>query len=101
MDTASWIRRYWQEIGLGLFWALELVRDRKTKEPFAVPQDKAARRSLVVDQVVAEMNKRKVVIMGWVSHLLIAPPLIVTEEQIDETVAALDAALAIADDKAA
>ena len=86
--------------GMGLFWALELVRDRKTKEPFAVPQDKAARRSLVVDQVVAEMGKRKVVIMGWVSHLLIAPPLIVTEEQIDETVAALDAALAIADEKA-
>jgi taurine--2-oxoglutarate transaminase len=85
--------------GLGLFWAIELVRDRKTKEPFAVPQDKAARRALVVDQVVAKMLERKVVIMGWVSHLLVAPPLIVTEEQLDETVAALDAALTIADEK--
>ena len=30
------------------------------------------------------------------SHLVIAPPLIVTEAQIDEGVAALDAGLAIA-----
>jgi taurine--2-oxoglutarate transaminase len=47
------------------------------------------------------MLKRKISMMGWVSHLLVAPPLIVTEEQIDETVAALDAALAIADAKVA
>ena len=25
MDTASWIRRYWQEIGLGLFWFANLA----------------------------------------------------------------------------
>ena len=37
--------------------------------------------------------------MGWVSHLVIAPPLIITEEQIDEAVTALDAALDVADAK--
>jgi len=83
--------------GLGLFWAVELVKDRTTKEPFNTPQDKAARKPLVIDQVSAEMTKRGVTVLAWVSHLVIAPPLIVTEEQLDEGIAALDAALSIAD----
>ncbi|WP_434042474.1 MULTISPECIES: aspartate aminotransferase family protein [Sorangium] len=85
--------------GLGLFWAVELVKDRATKEPFNVPQDKAARRPLVVDAVVAEAAKRGVSLMGWVSHLLVAPPLIISEAEIDEGIAALDAALDVADQK--
>jgi taurine--2-oxoglutarate transaminase len=85
--------------GLGLFWALDLVKSRSRREPFNTPQDKAARKPLVVDQVAADMAKRGVSVMAWVSHLIIAPPLIVTEEQIDEGIAALDAALTIADEK--
>lgn len=87
--------------GLGLFWAVELVKDRATKEPFNVPQDKAARRPLVVDAVVAEAAKRGVSVMGWVSHLLVAPPLIISEAEIDEGIAAIDAALDVADQKLA
>jgi taurine--2-oxoglutarate transaminase len=87
--------------GLGLFWAVELVKDRKTKEPMDTPQDKAARRPLVVDAVGAEMMKRGVSVVSWVSHLVLAPPLIVTEADLDEALAALDAALSIADAKAA
>jgi taurine--2-oxoglutarate transaminase len=83
--------------GIGLFWALDLVRDRATREPFNTPQDKAARRPLVVDAVGAECMKRGVAVMSWVSHLVVAPPLIITEAEIDEGVAALDAALEIAD----
>ncbi|APR85281.1 Omega-amino acid--pyruvate aminotransferase [Minicystis rosea] len=85
--------------GLGLFWCVELVKNRATKEPFNTPQDKAARKPLVIDAVAGEMTKRGVTVLSWVSHLVIAPPLIVTEEQIDEGVAALDAALSIADAK--
>jgi len=85
--------------GLGLFWAVELVKNRATKEPMNTPQDKAAKRPLVIDQVAAEMTKRGVTVLAWVSHLVIAPPLIITEEQMDEGIAALDAALAIADAK--
>jgi len=87
--------------GLGLFWAVELVKDRTTKEPFNTPQDKAARKPLVIDQVAAEMTKRGVTVLAWVSHLVIAPPLIVTEAELDEGIAALDAALSIADEKLA
>ncbi|MEO7329725.1 MAG: aminotransferase class III-fold pyridoxal phosphate-dependent enzyme [Minicystis sp.] len=85
--------------GLGLFWAVELVKNRETKEPLNTPQDKAARLPLTIDAVAGEMLKRGVTVLSWVSHLVIAPPLIVTEEQLDEGVAALDAALSIADAK--
>ncbi len=83
--------------GMGLFWAIELVRDRKTKEPLAVPQDKVARKPMTIDQITADLMARGVFCMGWVSHLVIAPPLIIDDAQLDEAIAALDGALAIAD----
>ncbi|MSP63645.1 MAG: aminotransferase class III-fold pyridoxal phosphate-dependent enzyme [Myxococcales bacterium] len=83
--------------GLGLFWALDLVKNRETREPFNTQQDKVAQRPMVIDQVTAAMMARGVFVMGWVSHLVIAPPLIVTEADLDEAVAALDEALLIAD----
>jgi len=38
-----------------------------------------------------------VTIQAWVSHFIIAPPLIVTKEEIDYGIATLDQHLAIAD----
>ena len=85
--------------GLGLFWAVELVQNRGTKEPFNTPKDKIDRKVTVVDEVCADLQKRGVIALGWISHLVIAPPLIITDEQIDEAIDALDAALTIADAK--
>jgi taurine--2-oxoglutarate transaminase len=85
--------------GLGLFWAIELVRDRAAKTPFNTSEDKANRRPMVVDEVTTDLMKRGVFCMGWVSHLVLAPPLIIDDAQIDEAVAALDASLAIADSR--
>jgi len=45
--------------------------------------------------------KAGVFCMGWVSHLLIAPPLIVTREELDHGIEVLDRALALADAEAA
>ncbi|MGB9144731.1 MAG: aminotransferase class III-fold pyridoxal phosphate-dependent enzyme [Acidobacteriaceae bacterium] len=83
--------------GLGLFWALDLVKDRATKEPFNTMRDKVEGKSTVVDRVAAEMLKRGVSIQAWVSHLIVAPPLIVEESDLDLAVEALDAALGVAD----
>jgi taurine--2-oxoglutarate transaminase len=83
--------------GLGLFWAVELVKDRQTKRPFNTKADKMAGKPLVVDQVAAAMMKNGVAVQSWLSHFVIAPPLIVEQDQIDAGVAALDEALAIAD----
>jgi len=83
--------------GIGLFWAVELVKSRKTKKPFNTRADKIAGKPLTVDKVTADCMSRGVYLMGWISHLLVAPPLIISEEQIDEGIAALDESLKIAD----
>lgn len=83
--------------GLGLFWAVELVKNRVTKQLFNTMADKVSGKPLVVDQIAAQMMKNGVTIQAWVSHFVIAPPLIVEKEQIDFGIAALDEALAIAD----
>ena len=83
--------------GIGLFWAVELVKDKQTKQPFNTMKDKVEGKPLVVDQVAAEAMKRGVALQAWVSHFVIAPPLIITEAEVDAGVAALDAGLAIAD----
>lgn len=83
--------------GIGLFWAVELVKNRKTKKPFNTRVDKIAGTPLLVDKVAADCMSRGVYIMGWISHMLVAPPLIINEEQIDEGIAALDESLKIAD----
>jgi taurine--2-oxoglutarate transaminase len=87
--------------GLGLFAAVELVRNRKTKEPFNSPEGKLAGRPLVVDEVARTMLAEGVYVFGWVSHLLVAPPLIVTREELDRGLEVLDRALAVADAKVA
>jgi taurine--2-oxoglutarate transaminase len=83
--------------GMGLFWALDMVKDRKTREPFNTYKDKVSGTPLLVDKVAGEMMKNGVFIQAWVSHFVIAPPLIVTKEEIDLGVRALDEALNIAD----
>jgi taurine---2-oxoglutarate transaminase len=87
--------------GMGLFAAVELVRDRASKAPMNRPEEKLAGRSLVVDEVAAAMARDGVLVLPWVSHLVLAPPLIVTRPEIDRAVQALDRALAIADARAA
>ena len=83
--------------GLGLFWAVELVKDRQTKKPLNTKAEKLAGKSLIVDQVAAEMMKQGVFVQAWLSHFVIAPPLIITKEEIDNAVSVMDSALSIAD----
>lgn len=87
--------------GLGLFAAVELVKDRATKEPCNTEDDKLAGRPLVVDLVTQAMMKEGVYCIGWVSHLIVAPPLIVTREELDHGLEVLDRALKVADEKVA
>ncbi len=83
--------------GLGLFFAVDLVRDRTTRAPFNTQDEKLAGKPLVVDRVTAECMKRGVYVVGWVSHLVIAPPLIIERADLDQAVKAIDEALAVAD----
>ncbi|MBI5473500.1 MAG: aminotransferase class III-fold pyridoxal phosphate-dependent enzyme [Ignavibacteriae bacterium] len=83
--------------GIGLFWAVELVKNQKTKEAFNTKADKVAGKPLLVDKVAAEMMKKGVFVQSWISHFVVAPPLIITREEIDEGVKAMDEALSTAD----
>lgn len=85
--------------GKGLFWALDLVKDRKTKEPFATYADKVSGKPLLVDQIAGKCVADGMTVQAWVSHFVIAPPLIVTKEQIDFGVAILDKHLHLADEQ--
>jgi taurine--2-oxoglutarate transaminase len=83
--------------GLGLFFAVDLVKNRATKQPFNTMRDKVEGKPLLVDQIAAKMMAQGVSIQAWLSHFVIAPPLIVTREELDLGIAALDEHLAIAD----
>jgi taurine--2-oxoglutarate transaminase len=83
--------------GLGLFFAVDLVKNRSTKQPFNTMRDKVEGNPLLVDQIAAKMMAQGVSIQAWLSHFVIAPPLIVTKEELDLGLAALDEHLAIAD----
>lgn len=84
--------------GLGLFWAVELVKNRATKKPFNTKAEKIAGQPLVVDKIGAEMTKAGVSVVSWISHFVIAPPLIIQKSEIDNAITAFDGALKIADD---
>ena len=60
-------------------------------------QDKVDGKVTVVDRVAAEMMKRGVSMQAWISHFVIAPPLIIEKQEIDFAVEQLDQSLAIAD----
>ena len=83
--------------GMGLFWAVELVKNREAKEPFNTMSDKVEGKPLVTEQVAAKMMSMGVAQQAWISHFVIAPPLIVTEAELDFGIAAMDEALSIAD----
>jgi len=83
--------------GLGMFWAVELVKNRQTKTYFNTMADKVKGVQTMVDKIAARMMKDGVFVQAWISHFVIAPPLIISKEEIDLGVKALDEALAVAD----
>jgi len=84
--------------GLGLFWAVELVKNRATKERFFEAEDKLAGKPSILDKIGAVLMKNGVFVQSWLSHFVVAPPLIVTREEIDEGIRAFDDSLKIADE---
>jgi adenosylmethionine-8-amino-7-oxononanoate aminotransferase len=80
--------------GLGLLWAVEFVADQKTKRPFPPELNFAAR------VAAAAMNRGLLVypMQGCVDgisgdHLLLAPPAVITKEEITWSVTQLRAAV--------
>jgi taurine---2-oxoglutarate transaminase len=86
--------------GLGLFWGLELVRDRSTREPL-VPFNAAGEAAKPVAQLSkAALDAGLYLFVHW-NVIMLAPPLNITREELDEGLSILDDALAVADEYAA
>jgi taurine--2-oxoglutarate transaminase len=78
---------------IGLFGAIELVRNRKTKEPMA-PFDGSSPEMAALRKYA--LNHGLYLYTHW-HTLLVIPPLIITEEQLAEGFAILNKALEITD----
>lgn len=83
--------------GMGHFWGLELVKNRRTKEPFNTKADKISGKPLVTAQVTADAMQNGLYLMPWYDNLIIAPPLIITEQEVDQAISILDQSLQLAD----
>ena len=80
--------------GRGLLWGIEFVKDKETKEPF--PKEKSAK-----NRILRACFKKGAFFypgyyedeQGQGDHIMMAPPFIITREQIDHCVNILEEAL--------
>jgi taurine--2-oxoglutarate transaminase len=84
--------------GKGLFVGLELVKNRKTKEPIHDPYVEGPRPPTAKAKVLAKALQEGVYCLpGQVSVIMLAPPLTITRDEIDHGMDVFDKALPIAD----
>ncbi|MFJ1456930.1 aspartate aminotransferase family protein [Nocardia sp. N2S4-5] len=79
--------------GLGVFWAVELVRDRETREPLA-PYGGT---SPAMAEVVAACRAAGLLLFVNFNRLHVVPPCTISEAEAKEGLSILDGALALAD----
>jgi taurine---2-oxoglutarate transaminase len=75
---------------IGLFSAVELVKDKKTKEPI-VPYGKDPEK--VMKKILGMLQNEGFATYSHENILIVAPPLVITEEELREALAILDRVL--------
>jgi len=83
--------------GVGLHQGIELTRSEEKRVPFEERSDKLTSEQTVLDEVGARALDNDVYFYTSVNTIVVTPPLTITEEHVDEAVAALDDALEISD----
>jgi taurine--2-oxoglutarate transaminase len=86
--------------GKGLFWGVELVRNRETREPL-VPFNAAGEAMAPVTALAKAAMERGLYLMTHWNVIMVCPPLNIVREELDEGLGILDEALAVADEHAA
>lgn len=79
---------------IGLFAAVELVRDKATKEPM-VPYGRDPEG--MMGKILGMLKERRFMTYTHENMIIVAPPLIITEEQLTEEMAKMDEVLYIVD----
>jgi len=83
--------------GRGLFWAIELVRDRETREPL-VPFNAAGPAAAPMTAFAAACKKAGLWPFTHFNRVHVAPPLVITEEELVRGLDIIDEALTVADE---
>ena len=81
----------------GLLGCIELVKDRKTKEPMA-PFNAKPDEMGAMNKVAAKIKELGMYTFVRWSYIFVAPPLTITKAQVDEGFAIIDEALSLADE---
>lgn len=83
--------------GLGLFYGLELVKDRETREPL-VPFDPNGSQNKPMAGIIAAAKAKGLYLSTNNNIIRLTPPLVITAEDIDFALTVLDDVLVIADE---
>ena len=79
-----------------MFWAVELVRDRETREPL-VPYNAAGAAAAPMNAFAGACKERGLWPMTHFNRTHVVPPCTITEDELREGLAMLDEALETAD----
>lgn len=82
--------------GLGVFWALELVKDRETREPL-VPYNASGAAAAPMIEFAGACKLRGLWPFTHFNRTHVVPPCTITEAELREGLAILDEALEVAD----
>jgi taurine--2-oxoglutarate transaminase len=82
--------------GLGVFWAIELVRNKKTREPL-VPFNASGADAKPMVEVLTACKKAGVWPFSHFNRLQVTPPCTTTAAELREGLAMIDQALDVAD----
>ena len=78
---------------IGLFSAVEFVKNKKTKEPLVPYADQSG----TMGKIIGLLRERGFATFGRENNINIAPPLIITEEELREAIKIFDEVLDIVD----
>lgn len=79
---------------MGLFHVIELVKNRRTREPMSEWNQPQSKPMMQIRAYLREHGLFTPVRWNWI---FCAPPLVITNGQIDEALGVIDGALGIAD----
>lgn len=79
---------------IGLFSALEIVKDKETREPMQEYGEK----STIMPKIISELKKRGFSTFGRENNINICPPLIITKAELEEYLPILDEVLTWVDE---
>ncbi|MBF9068360.1 aspartate aminotransferase family protein [Streptacidiphilus fuscans] len=82
--------------GLGVFWAVELVKNRETREPIT-PYNAAGAANAPIAELAAECKKRGLWPFTNMNRFHVVPPCNVSESEVKEGLAILDEVLTLTD----